>query len=170
MPSRSHPIFGFPATGHDHQSCVEDALARATQVCEERRVRLTPLRRRVLEIVWGSHKPVGAYEILNVLNGERGGGAPPTVYRALEFLLENGLIHRIESLNAFVGCAKPGTDHPWQILICRGCGRAAEISDDDLAAAVSNAAERAGFTIQRRTIELAGLCPACRSAASADRK
>ena len=153
---------GFPKSGHDHATCIEEALECAFEICERRQVRLTPLRRRVLEAVWSGHKPVGAYDILSMLADERGRAAQPTVYRALEFLLENGLIHRIESLNAFVGCTKPGQNHAWQLLICRMCGRVAEISDDELEHAVNGAATRAGFTLQRRTVELAGLCSACR--------
>lgn len=154
---------GFPEADHDHETCVDEALERAAEICERRQVRLTPLRRRVLQAVWSGHKPVGAYDILTILTGERGTTAPPTVYRALEFLLENGLIHRIESLNAFVGCTKPGQNHAWQLLICRACGRVAEISDGALEKAIAAAAARAGFTLQRRTIELAGLCSACRN-------
>lgn len=154
---------GFPEDDHDHATCIEEALQRADEICERRKVRLTPLRRRVLEAVWSGHKPVGAYDILTELTNERGLTAPPTVYRALEFLLENRLIHRIESLNAFVGCTKPGRDHAWQFLICRACGRVAEISDAGLERSIAGAASRAGFTIQRRTIELAGLCSACRN-------
>ena len=154
----------FSEVSHDHDACIQTAVLKAREICARRGVRLTQLRERVLELVWSSHKPVGAYDILNMLQSERGGAAPPTVYRALEFLLENGLIHRIESLNAFVGCNKPGTDHAWQFLICRSCGRAAEISDPDLDTAIVDAASRAGFKVQRRTIELAGLCPRCRGA------
>lgn len=153
---------GFPGADHDHDSCVAEAMGKAAEVCAQRQVRLTPLRRRVLEVVWSSHKPMGAYDILGVLAGERGSAAPPTVYRALDFLLENGLVHRIESLNAFVGCTKPDHDHAWQFLICRACGRAVEISEEALEKAIAGAAARTGFTIQRRTIELAGLCSACR--------
>lgn len=153
---------GFPEADHDHATCIEAALEKAADVCDQRQVRLTPLRQRVLEIVWSGHKPIGAYDILGVLADERGSAAPPTVYRALDFLLENGLVHRIESLNAFVGCTKPDRDHAWQFLICRACGRAVEISEGALEKAIASAAARAGFTIQRRTIELAGLCSACR--------
>lgn len=154
----------FPDPSHDHEACIADAVKVAHEICARRNVRLTPLRQRVFELVWSSHKPIGAYDILSVLQSERGGAAPPTVYRALEFLLENGLIHRIESSNAFIGCAKPGTDHAWQFLICRSCGRVAEISDTGLDDAISSAANTAGFTVQRRTIELAGICPKCNSA------
>jgi Fur family zinc uptake transcriptional regulator len=153
---------GFPDADHNHATCVEDAMARAAEICQRQQVRLTPLRQRVLQAVWSSHKPIGAYDILGMLTKERGMTAPPTVYRALEFLLENQLIHRIESLNAFVGCTKPGRDHAWQLLICRACGRVTEISDAKLEDAIVGAASRAGFTLQRRTVELAGLCSACR--------
>ncbi len=155
---------GFPEADHDHATCVDEALERAAEICEREQVRLTPLRLRVLQAVWSSHKPIGAYDILTILASERGTAAPPTVYRALEFLLENRLIHRIESLNAFVGCTKPGRDHAWQFLICRSCGRVAEISDPELEKTIAGAASRAGFTLQRRTVELAGLCSDCRDA------
>ena len=153
----------FPHVGHDHGSCVESAVEKATRICDERQIRMTPLRKRVLELVWSSHKPIGAYDILDVLHAERGAGAPPTVYRALDFLLENRLIHRIESLNAFVGCTEPDRDHAGQFLICRTCGTVAEISDAGLDTAVSGAASKAGFAIERRTIELEGVCPVCHS-------
>ena len=96
----------FPEPDHDHDACVSDALTRADEICAERGARLTALRRAVLEIVWASHAPIGAYEILDRLqtarradNDEPARAAPPTVYRALDFLLEHGLAHRIESLN-----------------------------------------------------------------------
>ena len=151
----------FPHAGHDHVSCVESALKKAYRICETRRIRMTPLRKRVLELVWSSHSPIGAYDILGVLHSERGGAAPPTVYRALDFLRDAGLIHRIESRNAFVGCAEPEHDHAGQFLICRTCGTVAEISDAGLDSAVSGVTSRAGFALERRTIELQGLCPDC---------
>jgi len=153
----------FPDPSHNHEDCIADAVKVAHDICARRNVRLTPLRQRVFELVWASHKPVGAYDILAVLQTERGGAAPPTVYRALEFLLENALIHRIESSNSFVGCAKPGTDHAFQFLICRSCGRVAEVSDARLDDAISTTAAEAGFTVQRRTIELGGICKDCKS-------
>src|SRR5882724_8224269 len=99
------------ASAHDHQHCIDDALVRAATICAQSGGRLTPLRRRVLELVWHSHAPVGAYDILDALRRDGRPAAPPTAYRALEFLLGHGLIHRIESLNAFVGCAQPERPH-----------------------------------------------------------
>lgn len=151
----------FPLPDHDHQSCRVDATARASALCKERGARLTPLRRSVLEFVWDGHKPIGAYEILERLRGERGAVAPPTVYRALEFLLAHGLVHRIESLNAYVGCPHPDGDHGGQFLICSGCGAAAELNDAAIDGAIQTSAEDLGFTVGRRTIEVEGLCADC---------
>ncbi|MEE8350945.1 MAG: Fur family transcriptional regulator [Rhodospirillales bacterium] len=154
---------GFHETGHDHIHCLESALGRAGELCRERRVRLTPLRRRVLELVWGGHKPLGAYDILDILKSERRGAAPPTVYRALGFLLKQGLVHRIESLNSFVGCPFPDQDKPHggQFLICRSCGLTAEINDHQIDQAIKESADKVGFAIARPMIEIEGLCPRC---------
>ncbi len=152
----------FPAASHDHESCITDALAAAAALCERRGARLTSVRRRVLELVWRSHEPVGAYAILEILRLDGRSSAPPTVYRALEFLLAHGLVHRIESRNAFVGCVHPGDPHGGQFLICRGCGVAAELSDDAISGVVADRAADLGFEVQQQTIEVAGLCPRCR--------
>ena len=119
----------FAEHDHDHKACQGEALERAELICAERGVRLTDTRKRVLELVWSGHKPLGAYDILDALRRERDGAAPPTVYRALEFLMGLGLIHRIESLNAFVGCTDPETPHRAQFLICDQCGTTAELND-----------------------------------------
>lgn len=158
------PMQAFPDHAHDHASCVADALTTADRICNERGVRLTALRRRVLELVWHSHRPVGAYDLLGEL--ARGGrrAAPPTVYRALQFLLEQGLVHRIESRNAFIGCAHPENRHVVEIMLCSQCGRAAELPDDKIASAVRSAAKRLGFEVQRQTIEVTGLCAQCQAA------
>lgn len=153
----------FKRPGHDHGRCIESALDTAADLCAERGARLTDLRRRVLELVWASHRPIGAYDLLELLKGERRNAAPPTVYRALDFLIELGLVHRIESLNAYIGCPEPDADHPSQFLICRDCGSAAEITDAGLDKAINNLTSKAGFSVLHRTIEVEGRCPDCRS-------
>ncbi len=150
---------------HDHEHCVEDAIAAAEKLCAAKDLRFTPLRRRVLELVWSSHKPVGAYALLDSLRNEDLGSAPPTVYRALDFLIENGLIHRIERMNAFVGCSHPGEAHRGFFLICSECGNAEEIEGDGLSDAISASATRRGFTARDMTLEVTGVCGDCRSAA-----
>jgi len=158
--ARRDPSTTF-AEAHDHRRCVERALDKAAALCTARAARLTALRRRVLELVWSSHEPVGAYAVLERLRRERRGSAPPTVYRALDFLLRQGLIHRIESLNAFVGCARPERRHGSQFLICTSCGDAAEIDDPRIGATLRRRAAAAGFAIDRLTVELQGVCPRC---------
>jgi len=144
-------------------------LREAEEACLRRGAQLTPLRRRVLEMVLEAGQPVGAYALLDRLRAERPGAAPPTVYRALDFLLAQGMIHRIERLNAFTPCTETSHgddhDHPHQFLICRNCGRTAEISDDSVAAAVAAAARGAGFSPARTTVEVEGTCGACAGAA-----
>lgn len=152
----------FPPPQHDHGPCVASALAMADEECRRRGARLTDIRRRVLELVWSSHAPVGAYALMQAL----GKAAPPTVYRALDFLLAHGLIHRIETLNAFVGCPHPGQPHTGQFLLCRQCGRAAEIDGETIGQAIAQAAASLGFSVEAVTIEARGLCPDCRGASS----
>jgi len=153
----------FPPAEHDHAACVRAALDRAAAICAERGVKLTELRRRVLELVLDRHTPVGAYDILERLAAERGRVAPPTVYRALDFLVSQGLVHRIDSRNAFVGCSRADGAHRACFLMCRACGSIAEIVDPDLDAAVEALAHRAGFEIGRQVIEIEGRCAACRA-------
>jgi len=151
----------FPSAHHDHHACVADALAIAEAECARRGARLTEVRRRVLELVWNSHQPVGAYALLEALGREGFPAAPPTVYRALEFLRAHGLVHRIERLDAFIGCVRPGAPHAGQFLLCAGCGAAAELDDPAIDRAVAAGAARLGFTVRRQTVEIEGLCSAC---------
>lgn len=147
---------------HDHSHCVSNALAEAEGVCAQRGVRLTALRLRVLELVWQSHKPLGAYDILAVLSEADGRrAAPPTVYRALDFLQENGLVHRIASLNAFVGCNQPEHAHQGQFLICRQCRTSIELEHSSISQAIVSSAASVGFSVEGQTVEVLGLCANC---------
>ena len=150
------------APAHDHDHCIEDALAAADKLCTTKGLRFTPLRRRVLELVWSSHKPVGAYALLDQLRDEDLGSAPPTVYRALDFLIEHGMIHRIERMNAFVGCSHPGENHRGFFLICGECGNAEELESASLADTIAASAGRRGFAARDMTLEVTGLCGQCR--------
>ena len=160
-PARGPRRGAFPPLGHDHARCIEDALREARQVCAARRLRFTPLRERVLEIIWQGHRPLRAYAILGTLAGEGRCPAPPTVYRALDFLLEQGLVHRLASLNAFVGCARPGHPGISQFLICRGCGDTAELNDTGIEREIGRSASARGFAAHHHTIEVSGLCGNC---------
>jgi Fur family zinc uptake transcriptional regulator len=149
---------------HDHAACVAGAVERARALCEARGVRLTDTRRRVLEILLESHAAIGAYEVLRRLTTEGAGPQPPVAYRALDFLVANGLAHRIERLNAFVACDHPGAAHDATFLICRACGAVAEAPGEAVSRRLDEAADALGFAIDRRTVEVEGRCPRCRDA------
>ncbi|MBD3617894.1 MAG: transcriptional repressor [Chromatiales bacterium] len=139
-------------------------LARAESVCAASGARLTPLRRRVLELVIRSGRPVGAYELLDQLRAAGHRGAPPTVYRALEFLQQQGLVHRIAMANAYVACSHPGDEHPALIFVCTECGNALELEETQLKASVAARAAAVGFRVPGQPIEVAGTCPLCQEA------
>ncbi len=163
---KSNVITPFKKASHVHQQCTDDALSVAEDTCTSRGVRLTKLRRRVLELVWSSHEPVKAYDILDILRDEHSGSAPPTVYRALEFLQEEGMVHRIESLNAYVGCGAPDHNHASQFLICQSCGAAAEMNDTEIRNLIAAKAADMGFKIDKEIIEVNGICSQCSDKAS----
>jgi Fur family transcriptional regulator, zinc uptake regulator len=149
---------------HNHHHCINDAIQSARQLCDERGVRLTSLREQVLELVWQSHKPLGAYTLMDMLaQASTRRVAPPTVYRALDFLLEEGLIHRINSLNAFIGCPSPSQKHQSHFLICQKCNVAVELDNMQLNQSILEAAINAGFTLASHSVEINGLCPSCQN-------
>jgi Fur family zinc uptake transcriptional regulator len=146
---------------------LEDRLARAEAACARRGARLTDMRRTVLRLILQSREPVGAYALLDRLKDTSGHGKPPTIYRALEFLLAQGLIHRVERLNAFVGChEEAGHAHPVQFLICGRCGAVTEFEDAAVTRAVAEAAERHGFRLAQSIVEVEGECGACAARAA----
>lgn len=146
---------------HDHARCIQRAVTTAEKVCASKRVNLTPLRRRVLEIVWRRHEPIGAYEILAELAKDREKAAPPTVYRALEFLQEAGLVHRLDTLNAFLGCDRPEDEHGGQFLVCGVCRRVAEIDDTVLNRTLREQARTLGFHLEASAVEIKAVCNEC---------
>lgn len=150
---------------HDHQRCLNRAMRNAERICEEQQLQLTPIRRRVFELILERHAPIGAYDILASLKKGEGALAPVTVYRALEFLLAAGLIHRIDALNAYVACESPHSTHIGQFLICRDCQRVMELDDDSISQLVAKRARAAGFTAEMDDIEIKGICDACRTRA-----
>ena len=153
----------FPAPDHDHARCTSDAIAHAEALCRERGERLTPMRRRVLEVLAASHKPLGAYEIIDLVGEAGPRPAPITIYRALDFLRDNGLVHRIESRNAFLACVRNhNTDALVVFLICEQCGAVGEAPAGAVGASLAVAAKNAGFTPKMSVIEITGICSHCR--------
>ena len=154
----------FPAPDHDHGRCAADALEHAEALCAKRGERLTPMRRHVLEVLAASHKPLGAYEIIEQVATRGPRPAPITIYRALDFLTAQGLVHRIESRNAFLACISSHADGaPVVFLICEHCGAVGEAASGAVAASLAAAAKSAGFTPKSPVIEISGVCRHCRA-------
>lgn len=160
--STAAPAIAFSA--HDHRRCAAEALAQAEAMSRAGGLRLTPVRRRVLEILLEAHRAMGAYDVLDRLAEEGYGRQPPVAYRALDFLVEHGFAHRIQRLNAYVACAHPGQAHAPVFLICRQCASVAEAPGARVRAALEAGAAAAGFRVERATVEALGLCPACQAA------
>lgn len=147
-----------------HQGDPKGFVAAVSHASEERGLRLTPLRLEVLELVAAAGKPVKAYDLLDQLRERHGNAAPPTVYRALDFLLEQGFIHKLESINAFVSCHHPAEAHQVPFLICDVCSSAQEVCDERVAQLIESQAESFGFSPQAQTLEVHGVCRSCRKA------
>lgn len=150
---------------HDHAHCTGDVMARAEEITRANGARLTPVRRRVLEILLEEHRAMGAYDVLQRLVAEGFGNQPPVAYRALEFLVDQGLAHRVRRLNAFTACMTPGESHAPAFLICRQCNAVAEAPAEGVRAALEAAAADLGFVVERANLEALGLCPKCQAQA-----
>jgi Fur family zinc uptake transcriptional regulator len=159
------PASALPYRQHNHDACIADALANAKSICQRHSARLTAARERVLELIWQSHRPLGAYDVLAMLARDGRNAAPPTVYRALDFLQQYGLVHRIASLNAFVGCAHAGVRHQGMFLICHRCSNVLELAAPAVSRAIGRTASDVRFQPDDVTVEVSGLCPACADAA-----
>jgi Fur family zinc uptake transcriptional regulator len=146
---------------------IARSLAKAEALCRGRGAALTPIRRQVLELVLKAGRPVGAYALLADLERSLGKAMPPTVYRALDFLMEQGLVHKIESQNAFVACLDLDHAHRSQFILCTECGRSVELLDDSLSASLDRRAAELGFEVTQQIVEIRGICPDCRAKAVA---
>ncbi len=148
-------------TNHNHDHCIKTALNQADSVCHEQGQNLTPIRKKILELVWQSHKPVKAYDLLKMLDKDDGANAPPTVYRALDFLVSQKLVHKIESLNAFIGCPHPGSHDQCQFFVCRSCDNVTEMCHDELSQTLVASCASKGYQMESLILEIYGQCPKC---------
>lgn len=162
-----HGSSADPAGEHDHEQCITGAVARMEACCARKGLRLTPLRRNVMRALAASHIPLGAYDIVERLHAGGDSTPPMSVYRALDFLVAEGLAHRIESRNAFLACAQPHEgDEVVVFLICDSCGLTREVASHAVGRDLAWAARAAGFTPRQRVLEVAGQCAHCREAAA----
>ena len=146
----------------DHEVCIERAMREAESICQEKGLRFTDLRREVLRLIWLSHVPAKAYDILENLKGKEWSAKPPTVYRALDFLLETGLVHKLDSINAYIGRSHPREKNACYFLICTDCNEAKECSSSELYDAIESTWDNNSFRPKKITLEVLGQCNACR--------
>jgi Fur family zinc uptake transcriptional regulator len=146
---------------HHHAHNAKANIREVAAACEMRGLRLTEIRLQVLELIAASEKPVKAYDLLDRLKDARSNAAPPTVYRALDFLLENGFIHKLQSINAYVSCHHPSVVHQVPFLICDVCESATEICDERVAGLLNEQAKALGFRPRAQTLEVHGVCKRC---------
>jgi len=147
----------------DHR--LDRRLDQAAELCRTRGQSLTPLRRRVLEIVLQAGRPLGAYDVLEILAEERGRVAPPTVYRSLDFLQDQGLVHKVLSVNGFVACTQAARPHAAELFICQRCGTAVEVARKAADPRLEETAAELDFAIESVVLEVRGCCADCRVAA-----
>ena len=137
-------------------------LQQAAELCDRRNLRFTRLRKQVLELVCRAEQPVGAYHLLDELKQSGRSAAPPTVYRALDFLLEQGLVHRLSTNNTYLACAHPQHPHAAVFLVCSECGHTQEVHTEGVIDELGRQANQFGFKIQHAAVEVTGLCSRCR--------
>ena len=139
-----------------------ERVALAMSLCDARGAQLTKLRRQILELLWESGRPTGAYELIEALKLKNARSVgPPTVYRTLEFLMSQGLVSKIESRNAYVPCAHPERRNDCMFFICSNCGASVELEDPRLERLISEKAALIGFRPTRRVVEVEGVCASC---------
>ncbi|NCU00965.1 Fur family transcriptional regulator [Candidatus Macondimonas diazotrophica] len=155
-------ILGAAAdTRHNHRRCVDRALEQAESTCRNQGLRLTPIRRQILALIWRDHQPVKAYDLIDALRDQGVKTGPPTVYRALDFLLKAGLIHRLDTVNAFIGCGAHGQPHAGMFLICQSCGAVMELDAPAPVRLIREEADHLGFDLVAQAVEILGYCRRC---------
>lgn len=147
-------------SAHRHHN-IAVFLATVEAICRDKQERLTPIRARVLELLLQSATPLTAYDLVERMSASGKRFQAPTIYRALDFLSENGFIHKLESLAAFIPCHHPAERHNEQLLICRGCRKVEELSDDGVHDLIAKRAKASGFAAQRQIVEIVGMCASC---------
>ena len=161
MPKLPAPTKRRAFAHHDHGACATSALDSARRTCIARDLKLTPVREKVLNILLESHAAIGAYDILERLALEGFRSQPPVAYRALDFLVEHGFVHKIERLNAFIACTHSGEGHSPAFMICKQCHQVAEAMSVPISSTLGKAAKTIGFSIDKTVLEAEGMCPRC---------
>ncbi|PLC49319.1 transcriptional repressor [Pollutimonas subterranea] len=156
----------MPVKKTSSAAAIAATLSTAESLCVQRGKRLTPIRRKVLEILLKQQRSVKAYELLELIRGDQQGAAPPTVYRALDFLVEEGLVHRLDAINAWTACLDAGGEPHDLLVVCTQCGSVAELSDPALSRQLARKVAESGFVLSGHETELRALCRECRKVAA----
>lgn len=144
-----------------HEECITRAILKAEAICQEKSIQFTKVRRRVLELIWQGHKPCKAYDLLGELQKEDTSAKPATIYRALDFLQEHGLVHRVNSLNAYIGCAAPDQETPYFLFVCSSCDNVQEKEYSHYQEFFDKIFKDENFNCTNKTFEIEGICQNC---------
>ena len=145
----------------NHTSCIDTALKKAEFICQDKGLRFTEIRKFILMSIWESHKPTRAYELLSKISDMDYSPKPPTIYRALDFLMENGFVHKINSLNAFIGCSHPMKHNECYFMICNNCNEVRECCDENITDTIKTTLSSNRFFHKNIAIEINGDCYEC---------
>lgn len=146
---------------HSHQKCVDKLIKQAREICIKNNLRLTPLREKILEIIFQNHKAIKAYDVLKELEKHNISDKPPTIYRALDFFITNKIIHKIHCINSYLVCSHPGMHNDCSLFICEKCNSVEENCDNNISKLIVEDAKNNNFTIKNKNIEILGICQNC---------
>tara|TARA_B100001248_G_scaffold180359_1_gene137194 strand:- start:1034 stop:1489 length:456 start_codon:yes stop_codon:yes gene_type:complete len=149
------------STCENHKISINEALKKAEIICNKKGVKLTKLRQKVLTLILKNHGYVKAYDLLNDLKKNYASAKPPTVYRSIDFLMEHGFIHKIQSLNAFVGCSHPEEHEDCYFLICKECKNIEECCSNTVKKVLTSTSGKNNFSPNQVTLEITGICQDC---------
>lgn len=145
----------------NHENCISTTINQVEKICAENGLRFTKIRKAVLEIIWESHRPIKAYDILTKISNINYSEKPPTVYRALDFLMENGFVHKINSLNSYVGCSHPNEHSDCYFIICSICNEVQECCDSTITKTIKKILNKNTFKHDYIALEVNGQCNYC---------
>ena len=154
------PIFRL--IDDEMSATITALLDKAQKICDVRSARFTHTRRKVLELMLRHASAISAYDLLDNLKETDSSAKPPTVYRALDFLLEQHFIHRVESQNAFIACNDFSDSHQLQLFICEKCNDVQEVHSPKIQQSLNEQARLNDFQVKTQTVEVRGFCHHCR--------
>ena len=148
---------------HDHRKCSKKVIQNAEETCLKFSLNFTPIRKKVLEIISSNHKPSRAYDLLEKLRDDGFCDKPPTIYRALDFLIENKIVHKLNTINAYVACFDEESEEISCFLICEMCQEIEEFHNKNLNKVLTNIGKKRGIEIKNLNLEIGFKCQECKN-------